>query len=197
MDQNNEITSHTTLVGMNPEKVLPHGPTKLYVDEYIWHAPHIGIVASYTPKERDVHDHFGIFRGVDQVESFAQATVVSCSAFLETKKMKLDYEEYYKTINVVALGLQKVFFKDIIRFGEKFISIGAITFYKFRQMVATGRIYKAPVEMDLVSYFKEFSESRLRNYDISKDFTLAAEIHEVIIKGIKIDKMNFLQKIKP
>ena len=75
-----------SLVGQPPGLILPHGPSKLLVDEYLWHIPNIGIVAAYTPKEQDVRDHFGVFRAVDQVESFGQATAISCSAFLDTNK---------------------------------------------------------------------------------------------------------------
>ena len=58
-----------SLVGIDTADILPHGPTKLLVNKYNWHSPGLGIVASYTPTERDVEDHFGIFRGVDQVEA--------------------------------------------------------------------------------------------------------------------------------
>src|SRR5215469_5020983 len=77
-----EIITNGTLVDTIPSKILLHGPTKRLVDKYHWHLPDKGIVASYTPKERDVEDHFGVFRGVDQVEAFAQATIVSCATYL-------------------------------------------------------------------------------------------------------------------
>ncbi|MEO6633673.1 MAG: hypothetical protein ABIN13_18170, partial [Mucilaginibacter sp.] len=64
------------LVGIDPANLLLHGPTKRLVNAYHWHSPNKGIVASYSPTERDVEDHFNVFRGVDQVESFAQATIV-------------------------------------------------------------------------------------------------------------------------
>ena len=93
-----------TLVGDLPEHWVLHGPTKRYVDNYHWHKPAVGIVASYTPTEANVEDHFDIFRGVDQVESFAQATIVSQGAFLECKKM-----------NVVPEVLAELFIPTFIR----------------------------------------------------------------------------------
>ena len=41
--------------------MLLHGPSKRYLNEYHWHEPKVGIVASYTPDAKDVLDHFGIF----------------------------------------------------------------------------------------------------------------------------------------
>ena len=73
------------LVGDPPGNWLLQGPTKRYVDAYHWHKPDVGIVASYTPTAFDVNDHFDVFRGVDQVEAFAQATIVSCGAFSQCK----------------------------------------------------------------------------------------------------------------
>ena len=97
-----------TLVGMDPAIVLPHGPSKRLVDEYLWHSPGVGVVAAYTPNEWDVMDHFGVFRAVDQVESFGQAVVVSCSAYLDTAKMGLNYQEYYRLRNFLFVGIKSV-----------------------------------------------------------------------------------------
>src|ERR1700745_3435440 len=134
----------STLVGQDPAIILPHGPTKRLVNEYLWHSPNVGIVASYTPNERDVHDHFGVFRAVDQVESFGQAVVVSCSAFLDAQKMGLSYEDYYKLRNFVFVGIKAVHCHNVIRYGETYVCLGVINFYKYRQMTASGRIYKVP-----------------------------------------------------
>src|SRR5215217_9172641 len=78
-----------TLVGEKPKNWLLHGPTKRLIDNYHYHSPKVGVVASYTPKERDVKDHFSIFRGVDQIESFAQASIASCGTFSQCKKQNL------------------------------------------------------------------------------------------------------------
>ncbi len=178
-----------SLVGQDPGLILPHGPSKLLVDEYLWHEPNTGIVATYTPKERDVHDHFGVFRAVDQVESFGQATAVSCSAFLDTNKTGLGYKEYYRQRNFVFMSIEKVLCHNFIRLNEKYICIGIITFYKFRQMSTSGRIYKVVTDIDLKHYFKSFTEDRLRKFELTGDFVLVTEIEKVISKGIKIDRL--------
>ncbi len=88
-----EMINNGNLVGVSPTQMLLHGPTKLLLSAYHWHSPNKGIVASYSPTERDVQDHFGVFRGVDQVEAFAQASVVSCATFLECRKLNCTPEE--------------------------------------------------------------------------------------------------------
>ncbi len=178
-----------SLVGQDPELILPHGPSKLLIDEYLWHKPNAGIVASYTPKEQDVKDHFGVFRAVDQVESFGQATAVSCSAFLDTNKTGLGYKEYYKERNFVFISIEKVLCHNFIRLNEKYICIGIITFYKFRQMATSGRIYKVVTDIDLKNYFGSFTEDSLRKFELSEDFVLVTEIEKVISKGIKMEKL--------
>jgi len=60
------------LIGTAPEEVLVHGPKKILLNEYHWHSPNAGIVASYAPTETDVEDHFGLFRGVDQIHRQVQ-----------------------------------------------------------------------------------------------------------------------------
>ena len=179
-----------SLTGQDPSIILPHGPSKLLVDEYLWHAPDVGVVAAYTPKPQDVKDHFGVFRAVDQVESFGQATAVSCSAFLDTKKTGLDYKDYYKERNFVFMSIEKVLCHNFIRLNEKYICIGIITFYKFRQMATSGRIYKVVSDIDLKDYFKTFTEEALRSFRLSNDFVLVTEIEKVVSKGIKIEKIN-------
>ena len=180
----------SSLIGQRTDIVLPHGPTKRLVDKYLWHSPNVGIVAEYTPNERDVHDHFGVFRAVDQVESFGQAVVVSCSAFLDTQKMGLSYEEYYKKRNFVFVGIKAVHCHNVIRHNEKYVCLGVINFYKFRQMTASGRIYKVPAGLDTAQYFKDFTEERLRNYDLDKEFVFTTELHDILGKGIKNELLN-------
>lgn len=173
------------LVGIEPAVVLSHGPTKILLDKYLWHSPDAGIVASYTPKEKDVRDHFDIFRGVDQIEAFAQATTVSCGAFFERRKLGCTFEELKLIFDPIFFGIGQVRFHRYLEKGETFISIGQITFYKFRQVVCSGRIYKAPEGLDLDAYFSDFNEQRLLTYDISNDFILVAEIEDVAGRAIK------------
>ncbi len=179
-----------SLVGIPPSQVLPHGPTKLLVDEFIWHSPKVGVVACYTPKKHDVHDHFGVFRGVDQIESFGQATVVSCGAFLECQKRNISFEELFEMYNSAFLQVASVKFCNFVQLGDKYINIGIIKFYKFKQMVVDGRIYKVPNALDLYEYFKEFTEDQLVNYELGNGFQLISEINGITGKGIKKEKFN-------
>jgi len=177
-----------SLIGTAPKMVLSHGPTKLLLDKYIWHLNGKGIVASYTPKGRDVKDHFGIFRGVDQIEAFAQATIVSCGAFAEMKKQGCTFEHLKQIFVPVFISVGQVNFHSYLEKGETFVSIGNITFHKFRQMVCSGRIYKVSKGLDLDTYFSDFTEQRLAAYDLSKDFVLVAELNDVTGRAIKKDK---------
>ena len=178
------------LIGVHPKDVLSHGSTKLLLDKYIWHAPDVGIVASYTPKGRDVKDHFGIFRGVDQIEAFAQATIVSCGAFLERQKKDCSFDALKKLFIPVFISVGQVDFHSYLEEGDTFINIGHITFYKFRQMTCSGRIYKVPKDLNLAGYFKHFSEQRLKTYDLSSDFTLIAELENVTGRAIKKENLK-------
>jgi hypothetical protein len=149
-------------------------------------------VAAYTPNERDVHDHFGVFRAVDQVESFGQAVVVSCSSFLDTKKMGLSYENYYKQRNFVFVGIKQVHCHNVIRLNETYVCLGVINFYKYRQMTASGKIYKVQKGLNLTEYFKDFTEEKLKNYELDERFTLCTELHDILGKGIKNELLEQL-----
>ncbi len=174
-----------SLVGFKPGDMLLHGPTKLLLDDFHWHDPRAGIVASYTPKARDVHDHFGVFRGVDQIEAFAQATIVSCGTFLECKKLNCTPLELKERFVPAFISVGNVNFHNYLAEGETFVSVGKIKFYKFRQMVSDGRIYKVPAGLDLTKYFSDFDESRLGNYELSDDFTLVAELFDITGRALK------------
>ncbi|HEY2583791.1 MAG TPA: hypothetical protein VGI43_18425 [Mucilaginibacter sp.] len=179
------------LVCWHPKDILVlHGPTKLLVNKYHWHSPQAGIVASYTPTKRDVQDHFGLFRGVDQVESFAQAATGSCSVFLECEKQGLGPLELAEKFLPRFVSIGKVIFHNYLEKGDTFVNIGHIKFYKFRQMICDGRIYKAPKGLDLDEYFSSFNDERLLNYDVSNDFTLVADLSDVICRAIKSELFN-------
>jgi hypothetical protein len=179
------------LVYWQPKDILVlHGPTKLLVNKYHWHSPQAGIVASYTPTATDVHDHFGLFRGVDQIESFAQAATGSCSVYLECEKQGLGPRELAAKFLPRFVSIGNVIFHNYLEKGDTFVNIGQIKFYKFRQMVCDGRIYKAPRGLDLNEYFSSFTDERLFNYDLSNDFTLVADLHDVICRAIKSELFN-------
>ena len=177
-----------SLVGTAPADVLIHGPKKLYVNNYHWHSPNVGVVASYTPRAIDVEDHYGVFRGVDQIESFGQATNASCSAYLETIKQNCTFDHLKKTLTPLFISIGQVHFRGYLLEGETFICMGHITFYKFRQMICDGRIYKVPKGLDLDEYFKNYTEEKMRNYELSEGFKLVAELFDVTGKGVKTEK---------
>jgi hypothetical protein len=178
------------LVGINPRNILVHGPKKALLDTYHWHLPDVGIIGSYSPNERDVEDHFGVFRGVDQIEAFAQATIVSCSAFLECIKQKCDFDYLKLTFLPLFVSIGQVNFRSHLELGDTFICVGQIKFYKFRQMVSDGRIYKVPKGLNLNDYFSDFTKEQFLSYDLSSEFTLIAELFDVTGKGIKKSKYN-------
>jgi hypothetical protein len=179
-----DIIQNGNLVGVSPTQMLLHGPTKRLLNNYHYHSPNKGIVASYSPTERDVEDHFNVFRGVDQVEAFAQATVVSCATFLECRKLNCTPAELKDLFIPAFISIGSVNFHNYLELGDTFISIGNITFYKWRQMVCDGRVYKVPKGLDLDAYFSDFTEERLLKYDISKDFTLVAELFGITGRAI-------------
>lgn len=178
------------LVGVAPNEVLLHGPTKLLVDRYHWHQPGVSIVGSYTPKAADVKDHFGVFRGVDQIEAFGQATICSCCTFSESVKHNCSIVELRDRYIPIFISVGQVNFHSYLLEGDTFVSIGHIKFYKFRQMVADGRIYKTPNGLDLDAYFKELGEQKLRDYSLDSGFTLIAEIFDITGRAVKNDFFN-------
>lgn len=182
-----DIIKNGTLVGVDPSKLLLQGPTKRYVNNYHYHSPNKGIVASYSPTAHDVFDHFDVFRGVDQVEAFAQATIVSCATFLECRKLNCLPDVLKDKFIPAFINIGNVSFQNYLELGDTFISIGNITFYKWRQMVCDGRIYKVPKGFDLDTYFKEFDDERLLKYDVPKEFTKVAELKEITGRAILIE----------
>ena len=180
------------LLGFKPSQMLLHGPTKRLVDAYHWHSPDKGIVASYSPKARDVEDHFGIFRGVDQVEAFAQATIVSCATFLECRKQNCTPDQLKDKFIPAFISIGNVNFHYYLEQGDTFICMGNITFYKWRQMVCEGRIYRAPKGMDLDAYFKDFDEQKLRSFDLDPGFVKIAELYDITGRGIKKEMFDKL-----
>lgn len=173
------------LVGVSPVHILLHGPSKLLVHKYHWHKPDTGIVASYTPTAKDVEDHFGVFRGVDQIEAFGQATIGSCVPFLESQKQNCYISGLRDKYIPTFISLGQVNFHSYLLEGDTFVSIGNIKFYKFRQMSVDGRIYKVPLGLDIDKYFSQFNSARLKNYDLDDGFTLIAEINDITGRAIK------------
>jgi len=178
------------LLGVPPDVVLVHGPKKLMVSKYLWHSPDAGIVASYSPNERDVEDHFGVFREFDQIESFAQSTIVSCGAYIETIKQECSFADLKRNFVPVFTSVGQVNFYSYLELGDVFINIGQIKSYKFRQMVCDGRIYKVPAGLDLDEYFSNYNEERLLNYDLNDDFKLIAELQGITGRAIRTNNFK-------
>ncbi|MEO8886983.1 MAG: hypothetical protein ABI367_13035 [Mucilaginibacter sp.] len=178
------------LCAVNPKDILiAYGPTKLLVDKYHWHSPKVGVVASYTPKAHDVEDHFGVFRGVDQIEAFVQATAGSLATFLECEKNGWAPTDMKDKLVPSFIGIGTVNFVSYLEEGDTFVMLGKTTYYKFKQMVCEGRIFKAPKGLDLDDYFKNFAEERLFKYDLGPEFTLVSALFD--ITGRAIDRSYF------
>jgi hypothetical protein len=72
--------------------------------------------------------------------------------------------------------------------------LGKITFYKFKQMVCDGRIYRCPPGLDLDEYFKDFNEERLLKYDLSPDFKLISDLYDITGREIDIEYFRAINK---
>jgi hypothetical protein len=177
------------LVHVHPAELLIHGPSKLLIDQILFHEPRTTIVASYRPKARDVEDHFGLFRGVDQIESFGQ-TLGAASVYIECVKQNLTPSEFKQRFTPTFISLGNVHFHSFLKAGDTFVNIAHIDFYKFRQMVGGGRIYKAPEGLDLNQYFQNVGEQKLRDYDLDNGFGLVAEICDISGRTIRNDLLT-------
>jgi 3-oxoacyl-[acyl-carrier protein] reductase len=142
-----EDIAEGNLTGVHPsDLMIHHGPTKLLLDKYHWHSPKIGIVASYSPKSRDVEDHFGLFRGVDQIESCAQAIAGSCNGFLECKKEGLEPLELGEKFFPRFISIGQVIFHNYLEEGDTFINIGYIKFCNSVKLFQMAGFIKLPRE---------------------------------------------------
>lgn len=178
------------VVGQPPENLLlHHGPSKLLINSFHYHSPSVGIVASYVPTDLDVKDHFNVFRGVDQIESFSQA-MSCCSTFLQSQKEQKLPKELKETILPYFIGIGNVTFHGVVEKGDTIVHLAQIKFYKFRQIVCNGRTYKVSKGLNLDDYFKDFTDEQLLNHKLSQDFSLTAEYNDITGRGIKINKYN-------
>ena len=175
----------TSLVGLSPYDVLPHGPSKVYLDAFLWHESKLGVVATYTPQEKDTHDHFGVFRGVDQIEAFGQASVVASNAFISCVKKEISFSELYEKYNFVFLTLGEAICKSFIKLGETFVIHAHFNDYKFRQMTASGKLYKTSPNFDLEEYYKKYTINQFLNNELPNDYIEVAEFKNLIGRGIK------------
>lgn len=180
------------LTQYGPEEVLPHGPSKIYIDAWHYHSPYFGAVASYTVRERDTRDHYGIYRGVDQVESFAQAVPVGCGVFVTALKHRLQLREVGERFWFLFLELREFRLHRPLATGDRLVVLGFLESYRFNQLTTTGRIYKAPEDLDLNAYGKTFTDDKLQKFELDKSFLLVSEIQG--LTGRIIEKTKFEQK---
>jgi len=180
-----KIDNMKNLVGLSPQIALPHGPSKIYLDAFLWHYSDIGVVAVYTPKEKDTQDHFGIFRGADQIEAFGQASVVAANAFISCKKKEMSFSELYEHYNFVFMSMGEAICKSFIKLGDTAVIHAHFVDYKFRQMTATGKIYKAAKNFDVEDYYKNYSKEDFLENKTPADFEEVAEFKNLKGRGIK------------
>lgn len=181
---------YQSLVGLNPKDILPYGPTKLLVDEYLWHNPQLGCIASYTVKEEDVKDHYGLFRGVDQLEFFAQSSVVSLGIFHITNNLGLSHYQLQEKYYLLFLGVDKIRFHYFVKCNEKIVSIGVIKKYAFRQMICSGRIYKVPKDFDIGSYCSFLNTKDVENFKLHDELKIVAEFENAVGWYIKKGRLE-------
>ncbi|WP_155599593.1 hypothetical protein [Zobellia amurskyensis] len=175
----------TSLVGLSPNAVLPHGPSKVYLDAFLWHDPKVGVVAIYTAREKDTLDHFGVFRGADQIEAFGQASVVAGNAFISCVKKEIGFSELYEKYNFVFMSMGQAICKSFIKLGDTAIMHAHFDDYKFRQMTSSGKIYKAPKEFDLETYYKTYSAAKFKKEEVPTSYIEVSEFKDLKGRGIK------------
>ena len=178
----------TTLTEIQPENILQHGPSKRYVDEFLWFEGKLGAVATYQPTAEDVKDHFGVFRGVDQVESFAQGTAVAAITLLEAQKQGMSIVEFQKHWNIAFLGVEQVKLLNFLREGDRMVAVAQTTFHRFHQMIVNGKTFRAPADFDLQAWARDFSKQDLLDYRMPESFQPIGEISDLKVVALKKTK---------
>lgn len=140
-----------------PSEILLHGPSKTYADAFHWFFPKTGIVTSYTVQPKDVHDHFGVFRGVDMIESLAQTGVLACTILLADKEQK-PLTELREEFLMAFTELGSAHFHDFVKEGETLINMVTIQRYKFREITFSGCVYREASPQETKAYFDQLNE---------------------------------------
>ncbi len=174
-----------TLLDLRIEQVLPHGSSKRLIEKILWHTPKLGSIGAYTPSPEDVKDHFGIFRGADQIECLAQASVVPLLAYNESNKLNLSFEEYFKEFVILGAGVGKVVMHHFLKEGEQFVALGKISFYRFRQMIVDGKIFKVPESINLQHYFSTYPSEDFEKLQLDPDFTLVSDFKDLVGRAMR------------
>ncbi len=180
-----KTNNRSTLVGLSPHDVLPHGPSKVYIDAFLWHDPNIGVVAIYKVQEKDTHDHFGVLRGADQIEAFGQASVVAGNAFISCVKKNISFAELYEKYNFVFMTIGESICKSFIKLGETAIIHAHFDDYKFRQMTTSGKIFKAPKDFDIEQYYQNYNANQFKDTEVPSDYVEVSEFKNLKGRGIK------------
>lgn len=170
-----------------PAEVLAHGPSKIVIEKYLWLESGKGMIHSYTVTAKDVLDHFGVLRSIDQLESFGQG-ICSYSSFILAKKYEecpSNIKDHFTHINLSGGG--KFFGK--IKEGETIIIFGQEDFCKFRKTRFTGQIYKWDSEQPYNEYFKDYSISDFDSLKLPKDCLHVATV-DATVKAIRNSKLE-------
>lgn len=181
-----KTTNLKSLVGLSPLETLPHGPSKIYIDEFLWHETNTGVIAIYKVQEKDTLDHFNVFRGADLIEAFGQASVVAGNAFISCSKKSITFKELYSKYNFVFLSMGEAICKSFIKLGETVIIHAHFDDYKFRLMTSTGKIFKAPQDFNLKEYYSNYSIEEFKNTTVPETFIEIAAFKNLKGRGIKI-----------
>jgi len=166
------------------DEILIHGPSKLLVDRFHWFYPQHGIVASYKVKPKDVLDHFGVFRGVDVIETAGQTGVAACT-ILECVKQEKTVEELKQDFRIAFLGMGKAIFHDFVKEGDYLFSFCKIKQYKYRQMTIDVAVYGIKEENALKDYFQNLQPKDFDINNVAGNFKLVATIDNLIGRAVK------------
>ncbi len=177
------------LVGIPPKEVLIHGPSKLFVDDYLWFDPQLGVVSAYTVKPRDVHDHFGVFRGVDMIEFFGQ-TCISAGTVMECWKEQCSLAEMMVRFRFAFLGLGQVQLHNLVVEGDTLVSICHINHYRFRQMTMSGSVYRAGDPGLLQEFYRTYNSTDFKQEKLPPSMQKIADIERIVGRAIKLEKFN-------
>jgi hypothetical protein len=175
-------------VSKPPADVLVHGPSKIYIDRYLWFRPEEGIFSSYQVQPKDVADHFDVFRGVDIIESAGQTAVSAC-AMMESAKQGKSIDELKKHFRMAFLGMGEARFHGFVKVHEVLVSICNIKHYKFRQMLVSCKVYKVASNTDVAALMTGIKADTMANLQIPERFELVAELNDMIGRAVPIGKI--------
>ncbi|MBI1223490.1 MAG: hypothetical protein GC180_12880 [Bacteroidetes bacterium] len=181
-------TERNSWISKRPNEILIHGPSKLYIDKYLWFDPTEGIISCYTTQSKDTADHFDIFRGVDIIESAGQTGVSAC-AIMESVKQDKSIDELKKHFRLAFVGMGKARFHGFVKVNETLLNVCKIHQHKFRQMLISSKVYKAPAGMDVAEYFKELRIEKIDQLQVPEGFMLVAEMEDMIGRSVPIGKV--------